>query len=280
MNEMASKPKGLARIGTSGWKYPEWRGKFYPKGLVQRLELSYFAQRIHSLELNGPFYGLMRPSTYQNWASEVPDGFRYAVKGWKTVSHLRRLRDVEKPLSDFFASGLLELGDKLGPVLWQLPPSLRFDAPTLNDFLKQLPATTAEAAGIAGVSAPDRSVQLRYALEPRNQTFSDPEAVAILKEHDVAMVTSDNPDRFPIFHEVTASFAYFRLHGTPKMYYSDYSDEQLAVWAGAMTRLLQEGRDVYCYFDNTAGGRAPYNAMSLAEVLRGEMPAQETLPEM
>ncbi len=280
MTESHLEDPGTARVGTSGWKYPEWRGKFYPKGLIQRLELSYFAERIHTLELNGPFYGLMRPSTYQNWANEVPDGFRYAVKGWKTISHFKKLKDVEKPLSQFFGSGVLDLGEKLGPILWQLPPSLRFDTQTLSSFLELLPTTTAEAAIFAGVDAPDHSVSLRYALEPRNDSFSDPDVAMILKNHDVAMVTSDNPGRFPVFHEVTASFAYFRLHGTPRMYYSDYSDEQLATWADGMSRLLQGGRDVYCYFDNTAGGRAPYNAISLAEMLQDETPARETLPGM
>lgn len=267
MSEIEEPSQGVARIGTSGWKYAEWRGKFYPKGLVQRLELSYAAQKMRTLELNGPFYGLMRPSTYQGWASEVSDDFQFAVKGWKAVTHLKRLNNVTEPLSEFFGSGVLELGAKLGPILWQLPPSLKFEAEILTGFLASLPRTISDAAGFAGANDPGISLPIRYALEPRNESFNDPRVEELLRHYDVALVTSDNPGRFPVFHRVTASFAYLRLHGVPKMYYSDYSDVDLGSWAERIRELIGSGTDVYCYFDNTALAHAPENAVSLERMI-------------
>ena len=130
---------GTVRVGISGWRYPSWRGDFYPRGLPQRRELEYVARQLTSVELNGSFYSLQRPESYRRWRAEVPDGFVFAVKGGRFVTHYKRLRGVETPLANFFASGVLELGPALGPVLWQLPERLAFDAERLGAFLDLLP---------------------------------------------------------------------------------------------------------------------------------------------
>ncbi len=137
---------GTVRVGISGWRYPSWRGDFYPRGLPQRRELEYAAQQLTSVEVNGSFYSLQRPESYRRWRAEVPEGFVFAVKGGRFVTHYKRLRDVETPLANFFASGVLELGPTLGPVLWQLPERLAFDAEVLGAFLDLLPSTTGAAA--------------------------------------------------------------------------------------------------------------------------------------
>src|SRR5688572_6833079 len=137
------------RIGVSGWTYPEWRGVFYPSGLVQKRELEYVGGRMNSVEINGSFYSLQSPESYKKWAAAVPDDFVFALKGSKFITHTKKLRDVRVALANFFASGILLLGDKLGPILWQFAPWLRFDAEIMDEFLDLLPRTTSEAAGLA-----------------------------------------------------------------------------------------------------------------------------------
>src|SRR5262245_1932778 len=127
------------RVGISGWNYPPWRGDFYPKGLPHRLELAYAAQRLSSIEINGSFYALQRPSSYQSWREQTPDDFVFSVKAPRFITHMKKLADVEIPLANFFASGLLALGPKLGPILWQLPPNFGFNEARLASFLEQLP---------------------------------------------------------------------------------------------------------------------------------------------
>jgi uncharacterized protein YecE (DUF72 family) len=137
------------RVGISGWTYPGWRGDFYPAGLPHRAELGYAAERLTSIEINGSFYSLQRPSSYARWREESPEGFVFAVKGGRFITHMKRLRDVDAPLANFYASGVLALRDRTGPFLWQLPPTLGFDADLLDDFLGRLPRTSDEAATLA-----------------------------------------------------------------------------------------------------------------------------------
>ena len=137
-------------VGTSGWRYPPWRGTFYPPGLPQRRELAHLAGLVNSVEINGSFYSLQRPESYRAWAAETPDDFVFAVKGSRYITHLKQLRDVRVPLANFLASGVLALGPKLGPLLWQLPPRLRFDAARIDEFLALLPRSTGAAAQLAG----------------------------------------------------------------------------------------------------------------------------------
>jgi uncharacterized protein YecE (DUF72 family) len=270
--------RGAVRVGISGWRYPAWRGDFYPRGLAQRRELEYAAERLTSVEINGSFYSLQRPASYRRWRAEVPDDFVFAVKGGRFITHLKRLRDVETPLANFFASGVLELGPKLGPVLWQLPERLTFDAEVLGSFLALLPATTGAAAELArhhddkvpedrAVTTTARDRPLRHALEFRSRTFADEAAYALLREHQVACVVADTAGRWPKVLEVTADFVYVRLHGDLELYASGYSAAALDEWAARCRAWADRGRDVYVYFDNDAKGFAPHDAIALLERL-------------
>ena len=268
------------RVGISGWRYPRWRGDFYPSGLVQRRELAHVAERMPTVELNGSFYSLQRPASYRRWRDETPDGFVFAVKGSRYVSHMLRLRGAETALANFFASGVLALGPKLGPVLWQLPERLAFDPDVFEAFVADLPRTTGEALELArrhdarvdGRSwlEIDADRPIRYALEPRSASFESPDAAAILRAHDVSLVVADTAGRFPAFGEQTASLTYVRLHGAEDLYASGYTSTQLDAWAERI-RGWAEGdpaRDVYVYFDNDARGFAPHDALALGERVR------------
>ncbi|WP_153397635.1 DUF72 domain-containing protein [Ornithinicoccus halotolerans] len=268
---------GQIRVGISGWRYPPWRGVFYPPGLPQRQELEYAAQHLSTIEINGSFYSLQRPESYTAWAQATPHGFEFAVKGGRFITHMKRLREPETVLANFFAQGLLDLGEKLGPVLWQLPPTLAFDASQLAGFLASLPRTHGAAAELAGrhdhrldgravtsTQLPDR--RLRHALEVRHQSFLDPAFPELLRQHDVALVVADTAGKFPVLRDVTSDLVYVRLHGDTELYVSGYDDEALDRWAVDVLAWA-ESADVYVYFDNDAKVRAPVDAMALADRL-------------
>ncbi|WP_261165594.1 DUF72 domain-containing protein [Microbacterium sp. Marseille-Q6965] len=272
---------GRVRVGISGWRYASWRGDFYPKGLAQRLELAYVGERMNSLELNGSFYSLQRPASYARWRDAVPDDFVFAVKGSRYITHMLRLREAEAAMANFFASGVLALGPKLGPFLWQLPERQEFDAEGLDAFLSALPRTTGEALALARqhderlegrawlqIAA---DVPLRHALEPRAASFEDPGVPELLRRHGVALTMADAAGRWPRFGEVTADFAYVRLHGAHDLYASGYSPDELDDWAARIGAWADGSstpdgrpRDVYVYFDNDARGHAPHDAVALA----------------
>jgi uncharacterized protein YecE (DUF72 family) len=286
--------KTRAWIGISGWRYAPWRGEFYPPGLPERQELEYAAARFPTIELNGSFYSLQRPEYYARWYEQVPDDFVFAVKGSRYITHMLRLQGVETALANFFASGVLALEHKLGPLLWQLPPTLKLDE-RLEPFLASLPRTTKEAAKLArrhdervkGRSylrtGEDRA--LRHALEVRHPTFATAELVELLRRHDVALVVADTAGRWPFLEDVTADFVYVRLHGDVELYKSGYTAAALERWAARIrgwrdgrklpeTKLLAPARrarrrDVYVYFDNDVKVHAPYDAMSLAAKVEG-----------
>lgn len=196
------------RIGISGWRYPSWRGDFYPAGLPQRRELEYASRRLTSIEINASFYALQRPSSYTRWRASVPDDFVFAVKGGRFITHLTRLHDPERPLANFLASGVLALGPTLGVFLWQLPESLRFDPGLLAAFLAALPRTTTQAAALAArhdarmgpdrvLTGTDADRPLRHALEFRSPSFVDERAFTLLADHGVASVVADTAGRWP-----------------------------------------------------------------------------------
>ena len=198
----------VVRVGIAGWRYPGWRGDFYPVGLPQRRELEHASRRLTSIEVNGSFYSLQRPTSYAAWRAETPEDFVFSVKGPRYVTHLKRLVDVDTALANFFASGVLGLGPKLGPVLWQLPETLRFDAGVLDAFLAALPRTTGQAAALAerhddkvkegrSLTVTERDVPLRHALEFRSATFADEAAYEVLRRHGVACVLADTAGRWP-----------------------------------------------------------------------------------
>jgi uncharacterized protein YecE (DUF72 family) len=282
---------GTVRIGISGWTYAPWRGNFYPAGLLQSDELSYASRQVDTIEINGTFYGLQRPDAFARWYDETPERFVFAVKGPRFITHIRRLREIETPLANFFASGVLRLEEKLGPLLWQFPASFRFDAERLDHFLALLPRDTEAAAALAerrsdwlaerswAKTAHRRA--LRHAIEIRHQSFLDPAFVALLRRHRVALVFADSV-AWPYAEDLTADFVYLRLHGSEELYASGYSEEALDHWA-ARIKLWAQGtepndarlidsdtrpaphspRDVFAYFDNDAKVRAPLDARSL-----------------
>ena len=271
---------GRFLVGVSGWSYPRWRGDFYPPGLVQRRELEYVAARTTSVELNGSFYSLQRPSSYRRWAEQVPDDFVVAVKGSRFITHLKRLADVEQPLANFLASGVLALGHRLGPVLWQLPERLVYEPDVLGRFLALLPRSTGDAAELARrhddrvkpdrvLTETDADRPLRHAIEFRSPSFDTPDFYARLADAGVACVVADTAGRWPEVDRDTEGFRYVRLHGDRELYTSGYDDAALDRWAGRMRRWAEAGEDVHCYFDNDAAGHAPYDAVRLLERLRG-----------
>jgi uncharacterized protein YecE (DUF72 family) len=266
---------GEVRVGISGWTYPPWRGVFYPPGLPHRLELEHAASLLGTIEINGSFYALQRPESYQDWRARTPEDFLFSVKGGRFVTHLKKLRDVETPLANFFASGVLALGPKLGPVLWQLPPNLGFDAGRIADFLALLPRTTAGAAELASrhdermegraFTTTDEDRPLRHAMEVRHPSYETPAFTDLLREHDVAVVTADTAGKWPMFLEPTTDdLAYVRLHGAEELYASGYDGDALDRWAGLVAGWRDAGRDVVVYFDNDVKVRAPVDAQALA----------------
>lgn len=262
-------------IGTSGWKYPEWRRKFYPQGLRQDDELQYLSRQVNSAEINGSFYSLQSPQRYATWAEQTPDGFTFAVKGSRYVTHIKRLAEPEVTLANFFASGPLALGAKTGPFLWQLAHNTVFHPDRVEKFLATLPTTAAAAAALAAASdhveQPFTDVPapgpLRHAIEVRHESFRDPAFLAMLRAHNVALVCADTADRFPYFEDVTADFVYLRLHGPKRLYYGSYRPDLIGTWARRIRLWLDQGLDAYVYFDNTAGGAAPEDAIALAQLL-------------
>lgn len=283
-------------IGISGWTYPPWRGVFFPKGWPQKRELEYAAQKVNSIEINGSFYSLQRPESYRAWHDATPDGFMFAVKGSRFITHLKRLKNVETPLANFFASGVLCLREKLGPLLWQLPPNFRFDPERLAAFFDLLPRDTSEASRLArkhdsrvkGRAAKDTDLTrpVRHALEVRHDSFQTGDFIKLLRSHDIALVVADTAGKWPLIEDVTSNFIYVRLHGDKELYVSGYTDSALKEWAskirawakgrtpartktiGPPARVTKAGRDVFVYFDNDVKVRAPFDAMSLAHRLK------------
>jgi uncharacterized protein YecE (DUF72 family) len=265
---------GDVRVGISGWRYRPWRGVFYPEGLPQRHELRFASRRLRSVEINGSFYSLQRPTSYRQWYAETPDDFVFAVKGSRFLTHHKKLRECEIPLANFFASGVLALEDKLGPILWQLPPQVSFDAERLEAFFALLPRTTAAAAALArhhderirhGAYVEVRLDRpLRYALEVRHPTFHDRAFLRVLRRHGIALCVADSAGRWPYLEEVTADFVYVRLHGNKRLYVSGYGRAALDAWATRVAAWRARGRDVVVYFDNDVKVRAPFDAMNLA----------------
>ncbi len=281
---------GAIRIGISGWTYAPWRGVFFPPKLPHRTELAFAAETFPSIEINGTFYSLQRPSSFGRWAAETPEDFVFAVKGPRYITHMRRLRDVESPLANFFASGILRLGKKLGPILWQFPPNFKFDADLLERFFLLLPRDTHAAAEMARLHDaklkwPDtlesgQKRPLRYAMEIRHESFMNEDFVALLRRHRIALCCADTVD-WPRLMDVTSDFVYCRLHGSEELYASGYGPAAIEQWAelvaswargcepAGVKRASSKApprratRDVYVYFDNDIKVRAPFDAQAL-----------------
>ena len=282
-------------IGISGWRYPPWRGVFYPAGLVQARELDYASRFVPTIEINGSFYSLQRPASYAAWYAATPPGFVFAVKGNRFITHMLKLRGIETPLANVLASGVFALREKLGPILWQFPPQLRFEPDKIESFLRMLPRDTGEALALARRHDDkmhgrewleiDAVRPLRHAIEIRHDSFRDDAFIALLRTYNVALVVADSAGKFPNDEDVTADFMYIRLHGEHELYASGYEDDSLARWADKIrlwsagkqppdARLVSQAppppaasRDVYCYFDNDIKVRAPFDARRLMALL-------------
>lgn len=277
-----------ARVGTSGWKKPPWRGHFYPSALSQARELEFAARWMATVEVNATFHGFQAPASFQAWRAEVRDDFVFSVKGSKVVTHDRRLEVVGRSVAEFFASGILFLQEKLGPVLWQLPPSLGFRPAALGAFLGTLPHSLDEARYFiarhevpvdpALLKLPDRPI--RQCLEVRNAAFRNPGFVDMLRRHDIAAVVTNSPG-WPAIDAVTSDFVYVRLHGDATHFPDGYDDAVLERWAGRVAAWLDGsgaedgmGRDVFVYFDNPdhRGIRSPFDAIKLQGLVGGWQP--------
>jgi uncharacterized protein YecE (DUF72 family) len=283
------------RIGISGWTYARWRGVFFPEKWPHRRELEYASRKVNSIEINGSFYSLQRPENYAAWFEATPDDFVFSLKGSRFITHMKKLNDAETPLANFFASGVLRLGSKLGPFLWQLPPNLGYNRERLETFFRLLPRDTNAAAKLArrhderlagrAWTETDALRPLRHCLEVRHPTFVNDEFIALLRKHDIAFVVADTAGKWPFLEDATSDFVYVRLHGDEELYASGYSEAALDMWAkkvrawakgglppnaelgGPRLASRAGGRDVYVYFDNDAKVHAPFDAMALGKRL-------------
>jgi uncharacterized protein YecE (DUF72 family) len=278
--------RGAIYIGISGYDYRHWRGAFYPPGLARSRWLAWASHAFNSIELNGTFYSLKTPDTFRRWARESPDdGFVFAVKGSRFITHNLKLTRPRPALANFFASGVLALGRKTGPFLWQLPPGFAFQPDRVEAFLKLLPSDSAAAerlarhhdrrvSGRALLHSPE-PMRYRHAFEVRHPSFLDPAFYELLRAHDVSFVIADSAGKFVRADEVTASFVYVRLHGSSALYAGAYPAEELDDWAGRIAAWAAPAgppaRDVCVYFDNDALGHAPHDAIALAEKVRARL---------
>jgi len=270
------------RIGISGWRYGPWREKFYPPKLSQKLELHFASRCLNSIEINGSFYSLQRPSSYKNWHDATPDDFVFSLKGSRFITHMKRLKEIEEPLANFFASGLLRLEEKLGPILWQFPPNFFFDNEKFARFFDVLPRDTSQAAKMGKKHTDfmkgrtwtkiERNRPLRHAVEIRHKSFMNDKFVDLCRKSKIAIVVADTAKKWPYITEMTADFIYARLHGEEELYVSGYGDEALDQWADRFKKWRKQAskskpRDVYAYFDNDVKVYAPFDAMGLAKRL-------------
>lgn len=236
----SSAKAGLLRIGTSGWHYDSWQGLFYPEGLKTKDFLSYYITRFDTTELNNPFYRTPTETAVKAWREATPEGFLFAWKLSRVITHMKRLKEVEENVP-FVLARARHLGPKLGPVLVQLPPSLKADRDRLGTFLALLPK------------------DVRFTFEFRHPSWYEPPILDVLRDHDAALCLSDHAAA-PAPFEATASFVYIRAHGPEGRYAGNYTDQTLADWSADVARWRSEGRDVYAYFDNDIKSAAPADA--------------------
>jgi uncharacterized protein YecE (DUF72 family) len=238
------------RVGIGGWVYPPWRGTFYPPGLVQARELAYASQHVTSIEINGTFYGAQKPASFRRWHADTPEDFVFALKGPRFATYRRALGEAGATVERFLAGGLLELGAKLGPILWQLPPTTRFDKDNLAAFLALLPK---ERDGRT----------LRHVIEGGHASFADAAFPALLGDFGVAAAIVDS-DRHPLVSDATADFFYARLRRSAPDEDTGYPPAALDAWAERCRGWAAEGgRDGFVYFINGAKERAPAAAEAM-----------------
>jgi uncharacterized protein YecE (DUF72 family) len=284
--------QGQIRVGISGWRFDGWRGTFYPEDLSQKRELEFASRKLNSIELNGTFYSTQKPQSFQSWRKETPDDFVFAIKGSQFITHIRKLENVEGALANFLAQGMLCLGRKLGPILWQLPPQTSFNAEKIEAFLKLLPHTHKQAAAYAKQRDEwmagrcwlevEEDQPFRHAMESRHKSFATSEYIELLRKYNVALVVVDSV-KWPVMMDITGDFVYCRLHGSDKIYPEGYTSEAVDTWAQRMIKWSggeevtdgarihpepgpkQGKRDVFVYFDDDNKVRAPHDAQSMSK---------------
>lgn len=235
------------RIGTSGWNYPHWKEVFYPHNVSQSKWLEFYTDHFDTVEVNATFYRLPKPKTFEHWYERTPEGFLWAVKGNKYITHTKRLKDSKEPLDRLY-NAVEGLKEKLGPILLQLPPNLSFDQDLFKNFCKNLDSS------------------YRHVLEIRHPSWIHEQGFQILEENNMAFCLADTAGRYPYHEAVTADFLYIRLHGSKKLYASKYSERELQEWA---QKIKDWDMETYLYFDNDYHGYAVRNAKRLKEILMG-----------
>jgi uncharacterized protein YecE (DUF72 family) len=239
---------GRIRAGVGGWTYEPWRGLFYPEGLPRARELEFASRRLTTIEINGTFYSTFKPASWARWRDETPPGFVFAVKGSRYCTNRRDLAGAGEAVARFVGQGLAELGDRLGPISWQLAATKAFDPAEIDAFLGLLPRAVA-------------GLPLRHALEVRHASFAAPRFLELARRHGVAIVFADH-ETYPAIDEATADFAYARLMRTRDEVETGYTATELEAWAGRARRWAERG-DAFVYFISGAKRRAPAAAQAL-----------------
>ncbi|KAA3439489.1 DUF72 domain-containing protein [Rufibacter hautae] len=240
--------KGTMYIGTSGWHYNHWKGNFYPAGVTAKQFTEYYLRFFQTVEINNSFYRLPSPETFAAWRNSVPPDFLFSVKASRFITHMKKLKDSQQSLSQFLGNAQA-LEEKLGPILFQLPPAWKLNLERFQDFLKALPPYH------------------RYTFEFRDQTWYHPEVNSLLQQYNCAFCIYDLAGHLSP-REVTADFVYVRLHGPEGKYNGSYAESALQSWASHCRTWAAEGKDVFVYFDNDINGHAPVNALRLQELVR------------
>ncbi len=268
-SKTTSKTTGAIRVGIGGWTFEPWRGTFYPKDLTQKRELEYAGQKLTAIEINGTYYGSQKPESFARWRAETPEGFVFSVKGPRFATNRGKLAEAGSSIERFFASGVTELKEKLGPINWQLLPTKKFDPDDFEAFLKLLPD---KAGGLA----------IRHVVEVRHESFRVPEFVALLRKYGIATVLTDKAE-FPEIPDVTADFVYLRLQRSQEKVATGYPPTELDAWAerarswaaggapkeptpiGAAEKKAPTSRDVFIFMINGFKPKAPAAAMALID---------------
>jgi uncharacterized protein YecE (DUF72 family) len=244
------------RAGVGGWTFEPWRDNFYPKGLPQNQELTYAARQLSAIEVNGTFYSTFKPATFAKWREETPPGFVFSLKAHRFATHRKQLATAGESVQRFVASGIAELGDKLGPIVWQLMPSTRFDPADLQAFLALLPK---EVGGRP----------LRHVLDPRHESFACEDYLTLARRHDCATVHSDS-DKFPAIADAHSELAYLRLMRSEAGCATGYPPATIGQWVTGARAWVSRGpqREVFVYFINGAKERAPAAAIEFIRQLQ------------
>jgi uncharacterized protein YecE (DUF72 family) len=247
------------RVGCSGWNYKHWRGPFYPPGVPVRAWFEHYAATFDTVEINNTFYRLPEPETFAAWRDRAPDGFLYAIKASRFLTHLKRLREPEEPVARMFEHAR-ELGDHFGPILYQLPGQFHRDLERLEGLLAILPRTLGEAGGTP------RDHVFQHAIEFRHPSWYVDDTFALLDAYGVAMCIHDKAGS-AILEPLAGPFVYVRFHGPTGTYFGRYEPRRIDDWAARLAEQSREGRDLYAYFNNDPEGMAVFNAQELRDAL-------------